>query len=795
MKICHTTWLLILVLCCNSFIAISSIDIEATLTEGQGFSTIPLTKTFVLKDATADLDIKDILKNEFQSQFQIAENSIKKIQDFDANYWIKFSFQKNTDPLRKIYLGTGDWTINYFDCYVVGADGTIKSHFETGLFRPFKNRDLFHKNFNFLLPSLEGTSTVYLKIKSNHKAFFNFHIRSLEHIQQASISEEMVLGLFYGMLLLLAIINLTTFLAIGQKINLWYFIYELSCILLCLNIDGLGFLFLWPDLPILNHVLIKVVVPLQLFAVIQYSSAFLSFKSSSTPAKKLQYLVLAFAVLAAFFVTNPLTNFVVGISSILVYLLIIYEMRSSYKKGFYPAKYFLTAISISLVGLICLWVMKMGFIPWDKFNRLQSNLINYAYNIALITEFAIFLFAQVLRYKYRSDNQRRLIEGNEKRFRNIFEGSFDAILVFDSKLNKVIDNNETAQNLFNYSHKELLKIPIDRIIDLPLELNTKMESKNGWNDEHQKSIQITGLTKANKNINLALSISKLDSEDNIYILAIKDITEQVIAQKELDNKMEEITNKNRQLEKYIASNNELESFAYVASHDMKQPIRSIKSFSQLLERKLKKENLLDQTKSEYLDFIINGISDMEKLVSDLLDHSKVNSMDDLHFKKASLEDVVLRVKFNLTSQLIENKSEIIYSNLPTLFIEQTRIQQLFQNIISNAVKFRKKNENCTVEIIAKELKEHWQISIQDNGIGIEKEYFDEIFQIFRKLHGRAEYAGSGIGLATCKKIVEQHGGRIWVESTLDVGTTFHFTLLKNIQQKNMLKTNVPEMYN
>jgi len=250
--------------------------------------------------------------------------------------------------------------------------------------------------------------------------------------------------------------------------------------------------------------------------------------------------------------------------------------------------------------------------------------------------------------------------------------------------------------------------------------------------------------------------------------------------------------KNEQLEKYIESNMQLENFAYIASHDLREPIRSIVSFSQLLKRKA--EDKLDQDETEYLDFIITASKNMTVLIGDLLSYALVNS------KKPAFESIslmpffeVLLLQMRVTIQ--EKRATIVYNSLPEKIYGNTaQITQLFQNLISNGIKFSRLNMPPIITICAEEKEYHWQFSVSDNGIGISPEYHEKIFLLFRRLHTRETYQGSGIGLSTCKKIVEQHQGKIWLESQEGQGTTFHFTICKSLAAKaKMVRSSIPNV--
>lgn len=251
----------------------------------------------------------------------------------------------------------------------------------------------------------------------------------------------------------------------------------------------------------------------------------------------------------------------------------------------------------------------------------------------------------------------------------------------------------------------------------------------------------------------------------------------------LEAKNDEIVRQNQIL---ADSNRDLEKFAYIISHDLKEPLRNINGFTKLLIKELKqydaKKNIF-----EYASFITNGTKQMGDLLNGLLDYSKIG-VDKSERELSNLENIAHQVKNSLKIQLDEKKCDVIINPLPNVLCRPTQLSQVFQNLIANAIKFGKAEGNL-ITVSVKDLGNEFQFSIQDKGIGIDAEYQKDIFVVFKRLHNRGMYSGSGIGLATCKKIVEDHGGRIWVKSEKGNGACFFFTLPKSNLENNISKTN------
>lgn len=220
------------------------------------------------------------------------------------------------------------------------------------------------------------------------------------------------------------------------------------------------------------------------------------------------------------------------------------------------------------------------------------------------------------------------------------------------------------------------------------------------------------------------------------------------------------------------SNEELQQFAYVASHDLQEPLRMVASYTQLLARRYK--GRLDTDADEFIGFAVDGVNRMQRLIQDLLAYSRVGTKGH-EFKPLQAGPVLDKVLVNLQPLLAESGGSVTQGPLPQVLADETQLGQLLQNLVGNAVKFRG-TAPVRVRVEAERQADVWRFTVADNGIGIEPQYFERIFIIFQRLHNKEDYPGTGIGLAICKKIVERHGGRIGLESQPGQGTTFWFTL-------------------
>jgi signal transduction histidine kinase len=256
-----------------------------------------------------------------------------------------------------------------------------------------------------------------------------------------------------------------------------------------------------------------------------------------------------------------------------------------------------------------------------------------------------------------------------------------------------------------------------------------------------------------------------EAEDLARSNAEEVITEGKRTEKALSQKVDDLAH----------SNAELEQFAHVASHDLQEPLRMVASFTQLLAQRYKGK--LDKDADEFIHFAVDGANRMQTLINDLLAYSRVGTRG-LPFQPTDFQSVLGRVHANLLASIGETGALLTHDPLPTLLADETQMVRLFQNLVQNAIKFRRK-EAPRIHVSAEQNGRGWVFSVRDNGIGMDPQYKDRIFVIFQRLHGKEEYPGTGVGLAICKRIVERHGGRIWVGTQPGRGSTFYFTIPKD----------------
>jgi signal transduction histidine kinase len=234
------------------------------------------------------------------------------------------------------------------------------------------------------------------------------------------------------------------------------------------------------------------------------------------------------------------------------------------------------------------------------------------------------------------------------------------------------------------------------------------------------------------------------------------------------------------IEKAEEKNKELENFAYVTSHDLKEPLRMIRSFLKLLEEKY--SAVLDEKANKYIHFAVNGAERLTSQIDDLLEYSRIGRVY-ANVESVDLNKIIQEIEEIYAYDPDSIKPIIHYDSMPVIEAVPILMKMIFQNLINNGIKFQLENSSPVIHLSYTDIGEHWQFSVTDNGIGIEEKYHEVIFQLFHRLHSTDTYSGSGMGLAICKKIAEQHGGKIWLESKLGHGSTFYFTIRKEMSDQ------------
>ena len=355
---------------------------------------------------------------------------------------------------------------------------------------------------------------------------------------------------------------------------------------------------------------------------------------------------------------------------------------------------------------------------------------------------------------------------SEDRFRMVVESSPSALLLIDSEGRIQLVNNR-AEDLFGHPRKALLGQPIEVLIPERFRPAHPGMITDFFDPEGRPmgaGRDLFGLRHDGKEVPVEIRLNPfVTSVDHFTLASVIDITERKNAERELHDRTEEL----------LRSNQDLEQFAYAASHDLQEPLRAVSGCVQMLQQRYKEK--LDDRAGELISMAVDGTVRMQALIEDLLTYSRLGRRADELCSVSCAEGLDAALK-NLFVVIQETSAEVSQTELPHVWGNPAQLVMLFQNLVGNAIKFRSKDVPPRVHVGAEQEGAFWKISVADNGIGIEPQYFQRIFAIFQRLHSRREYPGTGIGLALCKRIVEHHGGEIQVESEVGRGTTIHFTL-------------------
>ncbi|MFS8117408.1 MAG: sensor histidine kinase [Microcoleus sp.] len=412
----------------------------------------------------------------------------------------------------------------------------------------------------------------------------------------------------------------------------------------------------------------------------------------------------------------------------------------------------------------------------DKLQAFQVGGADYIAKPFQVEEVLARIDKQVCLQKLQQQlkEQNAQLQQSQSLLASVLNSSLDSVAAYAAVRNSQRDIVDFQLLLVNRAAEKISDRPFNEIVGKYLLAEDPQIRKSGLFDLYVSVVE-TGETvnqeffyEDDRDISAWLHIVAVKLNDGLAV-TFRNITDRKLAQELLEASLETQT---RYAEELTRSNAELEQFAYVASHDLQAPLGTITGYAQLLERRC--HNQLDSEGNKFIGNIVNSCVRMQTLIDDLLEYSRVGRSQ----KKFNLIDCNLvfeDARANLQLAISKNQASVTRGDLPRVIGDSFQLLQLFQNLIGNAIKYRSSEPPLVIFGVSRQ-EDNWVFSVQDNGIGIAKQNYQQIFQIFQRLHTQKEYSGTGIGLAICQRIVDRHGGRLWVESEPDRGSTFYFSV-------------------
>ncbi len=539
------------------------------------------------------------------------------------------------------------------------------------------------------------------------------------------------------------------------------------CLMIGITVFGYGIIFSFTNLKLLS---VLCFITAALYQVIPLLNKFGKFHISKIYFILFSnFIIIVFAVLIGrqagvhfFFFVNA------GLP------LIIFKIDEKVKIVF---GYCVLLISILLTGA-SYYVIKINLIELNAsvYPILSNSLFLSAIVIVAVATFYFFYISRLAEFKLMKANTslkheinervqtEKSLKESEEKYRLAIEYSSNTVILFDRDGIVILLNKIGAANFggvpSDFIGKSIYELFPD---DADKYMNRYRKIMNsGIGQDFEDVIELSFGTR------WYLSSTQPFRNAENKILGVQVISKDITERKEMVEKMQ-IT-----LDELKRSNEELEQFAYIASHDLQEPLRMVSGYLRLIEKRYK--NKLDEEAEEFINFAVDGASRMRVLINDLLAYSRITTQSK-ELKLIDLNEISQRTQRNLQELIKENNAVITYDNLPKIMGDDIQINRVMQNLINNAIKFNE-NEAPEVSVSLDSRSEDYVISIKDNGIGISLEEKDNIFKLFKRLHSKNEYAGTGMGLAICRKIIELHGGKIWVESELGKGSDFCFSIPK-----------------
>jgi PAS domain S-box-containing protein len=725
-------------------------------------------KIDILEDRTKTLTIQQIQKAEFQQKFTPYQNIFGSIGYTSSAYWVKIQVDNQSKKGMEWFLEQNYPLIDYLDFYKPLKNKKYQ-RYATGDQTPFKTREIKNKNFifNLSIQPLEK-KTYYLRFETLGSMDISLHIRDSKSLLEKISSEQLILGTYYGIIIVMCVYNLFLYIFIRDKNYIYYVLFLSSQLLFQGSYNGLTFQLLWPDWVWWNNYSVPIFIYLGCFWMLQFSRSFLLSKVYNPVLNKTAIalmIFLIFGIIGSFLISY---QYIIRISVVLILFsaVLVFVMGiSSFIKKYRSARYFMCAWSILLLGIVITAFKNLGFLENNFFTEytLQAGSIVEVLFLSLALADRIHIlkqekeFAQFETLEHEKIARQVSDEGEEK-FRRLIDAAFDGVLIYQ-KL-RIIEFSKDIPALFGYTTAEMINMNVFNLIDEKVKSELE-ERQIGVRDDISYEIEFLKKNKSTFFAEIVVT-KQVYYGLTLWVIGIRDITQRKDAESALQKA-------NEMKDEFLAN----------TSHELRTPIHGIIGLAESLIEVNQQKTYSPKVFVRSLDMIVHSGKRLSNLVNDLLDFSKMKHQElVLQIKPVDCKSII-EIVLSLSETLIGNKDVKLISkisnDLPLIEADENRLQQIFYNLIGNAIKFTHQGE---VEITAFQKNERVCIQVRDTGIGIPEKKLNQIFQSFEQVDssiGR-EYGGTGIGLSITKQLVELHHGEIELESILDQGSIFSIWL-------------------
>ncbi len=741
----------------------------------------------ILEDPSGKLTIEEITSPEFENKFVPSQNEVPNFGHTNSAYWVRFRIRNETGQSENWRLKLGFANMQHIDLYLQRPDNKGYTHKKTGTYLPFNTRDIPYPSFVFKIPlKYDAGQTIYMRFLNGASMTLPLTLFSVEAFTQISQKEQLIAGLFYGILFFIFCYSLVVFLLLHEKSYLYYILSVAGFILFHASYDGFASQYLWPDHAWWNHFAFILLNTLVIFFSLKFTSEFLQTKIRFPVYHKIITALLVLCGMVVLMIPFFRYGIVIKIAAVLSILCLFTILVTGiviWRKRYRQARYFMIAVLTFLVSGSIVEMVRLGILPSNTFteNAYQVGLVMLVFllSLALVDRINILkkekdelVLKQTENLEEEVDKRAKALRESEEKYRSFFKTSTDCVFI-TTKEGEWLDMSDGAPEFFGYkSMEELKKVNIRELYENPPDREFDMSEieQQGFTKD-----VMFNLKKKDGSIIKALisSVAVKDNDGNVVAFqgSIRDITAQKEAEITLKKNQEYLQELNASKDKFFS----------IISHDLRSPFNSILGFTELLWKNSGDFSRAEIEKIAY-DIYKTGNETID-LLNNLLEWSssqtgKLKINPENFFLKSVVDDTI-----DLLNEYAIKKNITVLNEVPgqiKVFADKNMIGSVIRNLLSNAIKF---TQNGNVRITAKDVNSFVEFLITDTGVGIKPEDMKKLFRLDTEFStpGTANEKGSGLGLILCKEFIEKNHGEIFVESEEGKGTRF---ILKLPNTKN-----------